>query len=222
MKISCLCVTNRPAFMPWLVWNYAKQTYWNKELIIVSDDPVLWHRTERHVNAKNFVSVGNIAAKRNIALLAATGDAVAWFDDDDWQHPDRLTILAENLTDEYAGGKSSWFMDLESGRCMPYTISPGWEVLFNGALFRTDFARTVRFDESQMRAADTIWMRSLQGKANIINNETLFFWLSHRRNASNPAYSKRFTHDIKDLKYRIGKKWGNTDKHLNSLRKRLR
>lgn len=213
MKISCLCVTNRLQFMPWLVWNYSKQTYPYKELIVVSDEPV-WLP-----GARNLVSVGNIAAKRNLALLAATGDAVAWFDDDDWQHPDRLTILAGQMTDEYAGCKSSWFMDLESGRCMPYTISPGWEVLFNGALFRTDFARTVRFDESQMKAADTIWLRSLQGKANMINNEILFFWLSHRRNVSNPAYSKRFTHDIKDLKSKIGKKWGKTDRHLKKLRK---
>lgn len=215
LKISCLCVTNRPRFLPWLLWNYQKQSYPNKELVVVSDEPV------RLPGVRNIVSVGNIPAKRNLALLAATGDAVAWFDDDDWQHPDRLSILADRLTDEYAGCKSSWFLDLEGDRCMPYTISPGWEVLFNGALFRAEFAKTVRFDESQITAADTIWLRSLQGKANIVNGPLLFFWLSHGSNISNPAYKKKFTHGINELKSLLGKKWGDTDSRLKSLKNAL-
>ena len=34
--VSCLCVTEeRPAFLPWLFWNYGKQDYWARELVIV-------------------------------------------------------------------------------------------------------------------------------------------------------------------------------------------
>jgi len=33
--ISCLCVTeNRPAFLPWLLWNYERQTWARRELVV--------------------------------------------------------------------------------------------------------------------------------------------------------------------------------------------
>ena len=42
MLASCLCVTeNRPAFADWLLWNFDKQDYAQRELVVVdsSDGP---------------------------------------------------------------------------------------------------------------------------------------------------------------------------------------
>jgi len=78
VKISCLAVTNRHAFRPWLEWNYEKQTYPDKELVIVE-------------------GCNDIVEARNRALALAKGDAIAWFDDDDWSHPLRLARIARSL-----------------------------------------------------------------------------------------------------------------------------
>ncbi|MDX6511428.1 MAG: hypothetical protein QOE36_932, partial [Gaiellaceae bacterium] len=40
--VSCLCVTeDRPAFLPWLLWNYRKQDYEARELVIVDSSSEL-------------------------------------------------------------------------------------------------------------------------------------------------------------------------------------
>jgi hypothetical protein len=37
---SCLCVTEkRTPFLPWLLWNFDKQTWVNKELVIIDSSP---------------------------------------------------------------------------------------------------------------------------------------------------------------------------------------
>ena len=38
-----------------------------------------------------------MAKKRNLALQEAKGELITWFDDDNWQHPDKLTWLSEAL-----------------------------------------------------------------------------------------------------------------------------
>ena len=36
MRVSCLCVTeNRPEFMDWMLWNYDRQTWPERELVVV-------------------------------------------------------------------------------------------------------------------------------------------------------------------------------------------
>jgi glycosyltransferase involved in cell wall biosynthesis len=114
--ISCLCVTeNRAAFMPWLLWNYDRQTWPNRELIIVDSSPAPLACEREDVRVIAAPTGANIPAKRNMALRAAQGEIVTWFDDDDWQHPDKLAILVEALADEsvaYAGGQHGWFVNL--------------------------------------------------------------------------------------------------------------
>lgn len=39
--VSCLCVTeDRAAFMPWLFWNYDRQSYARRELVIVDSSTI--------------------------------------------------------------------------------------------------------------------------------------------------------------------------------------
>src|SRR6185436_20175255 len=98
LMIICLCVTqNRPQFMPWLLWCYDRQTWQDKELVIIdsSREPLTSMRPD--VRVVPAAPGTGIMAKRGTAFREMRGDALAWFDDDDWQHPERLERIAGAL-----------------------------------------------------------------------------------------------------------------------------
>ncbi len=138
--VSCLCVTEgRAAFIPWLLWCFDRQTWPHRELLIVdsSEHPFVSARDDVRVVT---LSRGTaVARKRNVAIQEARGDLTAWFDDDDWQHPQKLASHIDALSNgaAYAGSSSSWFVDLHRSRCEAYKAAHGY-VLFNGAGFRRE------------------------------------------------------------------------------------
>ena len=146
-------------------------------------------------------------AKRNLALEHARGEFVTWFDDDDWQHPEKVERLVRALRSgkPFAGSAESWFLDLHTLRCTRY-LAPGRRILFNGAGFRTDAARKVAFPTHVKKASDTRWMEAMQrrfGTAGEVLDQPLFFWLCHDGNLSNPATKRRFNRDFAALEAHI-------------------
>ncbi|MGC4067365.1 MAG: glycosyltransferase family A protein [Polyangiaceae bacterium] len=112
--VSCLCVTERrAAFMPWLLWGFERQTYEHRELVIVDSSPEPLSISRANVRVLAAPPGSNVPTKRNLALDAARGDYIAWFDDDDWQHPERLERLVESLREDHVivGSSRSWFVD---------------------------------------------------------------------------------------------------------------
>lgn len=225
--VSCLCVTeDRPAFMPWLLWNYDRQGWAKRELVIVdsSAQPLVVDRQDvRVIRAQHRAGV---ARKRNLALEHARGEIFTWFDDDDWQHPEKLEHLVQALRagKPFAGSAEGWFLDLQTLRCTRYK-APGRRILFNSAGFRTDAARKVAFPAHVQRASDTRWMATLERRfdtAGEVIDRPLFFWLCHQGNLSNPASKRRFTQDFTALERHIdGAAWGDTGRALEALKDRL-
>src|SRR5689334_3695599 len=123
--ISCLCVTERrQEFMPWLLWCYDRQSWPRRELLILDSSPRPFQVAgQEDVRVITVPEGTNVPHKRNLALRHASGEFVAWFDDDDWQHPDRLTLLMAALRGGalWAGMSSAWFVDLATRRCQFYT-----------------------------------------------------------------------------------------------------
>jgi glycosyltransferase involved in cell wall biosynthesis len=226
--VSCLCVTeNRDPFIPWLLWSFERQTLRSKELIVIdsSERPLETARTDVRV-----VSVPpgtGIAAKRNRALSEARGAYVAWFDDDDWQHPERLERLCDPLQRgalNVAGCTSAWFLDLWKGRCAPY--HPTGTLIFNSCVVRAELAKTLVFDERQLRASDTPWMgrlwRAAGRRATTVPRTTYTTWLCHDTNVSNPRSQRRCVLPLSLLEQTVGSRaWGDTDEQLERLRERL-
>ena len=123
-RISCLCVTyNRPEFHRFLKWNFHKQSWPSRELVVVDGSDCSYREVFQHpqINYIHLRGEPNIPLKRNVALDNACGDVVTWFDDDDWQHPNKLSWLVDSLADgaPYAGANQGWFVDLMSGMCRP-------------------------------------------------------------------------------------------------------
>ena len=189
--VSCLCVTEaRPDLWPWLWWSFAKQDYENRELVVVDSSPVPLVTDDPRVRVVTAAPGTSVAVKRNIALRRAHGSVVAWFDDDDWQHPRRLSLLVDALASgaALAGATQSWFVQASDRTARRYHSQAG--VIFNGLAATTASIGEVRFDEHKRRAADTPWVRSLTAGANgtvAVVPEVLSLWLCHRRNLSNPA-----------------------------------
>ena len=94
--ISCLCVTkNKPEFFSQAIDDFKKQTYTDKELVLVTDEknPYLCDLQKytcdniRVVTAPHASPIGKLRA---ISVENAKGEYVATWDDDDTHHKDRL------------------------------------------------------------------------------------------------------------------------------------
>jgi hypothetical protein len=230
--VSCLCVTeNRSAFMPWLLWNFDKQDWVSRELVVVdsSTPPVeLPERSDiRVIRVPTGTSLGK---KRNIALEAARGAVIAWFDDDDWQHPKRLSKLvpllrkcATRLGASFVGPSKSHFIDLHASRAEAYRMHR--YAIFNGAVFYTHMVRHARFPEDVLRTEDTLWIQALlhdrQGAALVGNVPMFFLWLSHEVNVTNPRSKRQLPLKAESLIRALGSAWGDTPVQLSKLRARL-
>lgn len=178
--VTCLTITtkSRKAFRPWVLWNFYKQTWPHKQLIVITDggnwpQDVIVHK-----------AWGNIPNKRNIALSATLGGLTTWFDDDDWQHPQKLEMIAQNTRrGTIFGCDHSAFIDISTMKGQRYG---GAMPIFNSLGFHTDDAG--EFDEKMDKASDTKWMMRLRKKTGrIITPVPLFYWLVHTTNTSNPA-----------------------------------
>jgi glycosyltransferase involved in cell wall biosynthesis len=225
---SCLCVTDgRTPFTPWLLWNYRKQDLPSRELVVVDGGDEdgrerAWPGDVRVARCPPGTSVG---AKRNLAVAAARGSLIAWFDDDDWQHPRRLSVLATALAGgaPVAGAARSWFVRLADGRAREHSAARG--VVFNGLGVRRAALARVAFDERRARAADSAWMAALRRELRsspVVVPEHLSFWLCHRRNLSNPASRRSFGQPLAAVREAVGgSAWGDTDAELARLRDRL-
>ena len=212
--------------MPWLLWCFDRQTWLHRELLILDSSEHTFVSDRDDVRVMALPSGTGVARKRNLGLGAARGDLIAWFDDDDWQHPEKLARHVEALKDgaEYTGSPSGWFVDLYQSRCAAFKAPPGC-MIFNSAAFRREAVLPVAFREGVERASDTYWMRKVAAHcrhSTDVERDDLFFWLSHEGNISNPTRKKRFSHDLDVLRDHIGTAaWGDTDAALESLRLRL-
>ena len=98
--VSCLMVTReRPALAQRAIQCFRKQTYPNKELVVVDDDP--HDELERWVDALHDPQIQYmklpdenkaLGELRGISLREARGEYISQWDDDDMSHPERLRI----------------------------------------------------------------------------------------------------------------------------------
>ncbi len=112
--VSCLMATyDRLSLAKYAILSFAAQTYPEKELIVVSDGPARFRDSlERYVAALGlarvrFLDAGperlTLGRLRNLSVDAAAGEIVCQWDDDDYSHPERLRLQADELLRTDAG-----------------------------------------------------------------------------------------------------------------------
>jgi glycosyltransferase involved in cell wall biosynthesis len=169
--VACLTVTNRPRWIPWVNHQVSKQTYENTTHVVI--------------DGSKYDSIGEA---RNAALASTQAKYVAWFDDDDWSHPDRIRRAMDwvMMGAGACGNLSSWLVDAKLGpKCS--LIYPGYGyVIFNGAVFdRTKMP--VRFTASSS-GEDVQWVSSGAKRAPHVSiPELQHVWLCHGQNVVNRA-----------------------------------
>jgi len=108
-KVSCLMVTaDRRRLCRRAVRCYNRQTYPNRELVVVDDgkqdlSPVLQSVPDDELAYVQLASDKDyvLGRLRNVSLEAATGQFRAQWDDDDWYHPRRLETQVQCLQEGY-------------------------------------------------------------------------------------------------------------------------
>lgn len=108
-KVSCLMVTaDRPDLCRRAILCYNRQTYENKELVVVDDGetdltPVLSGVPAEELTYLRLTDSSDyvLGKLRNIALDTATGDIFTQWDDDEWYHPERIEKQVDVLLQGY-------------------------------------------------------------------------------------------------------------------------
>jgi glycosyltransferase involved in cell wall biosynthesis len=92
--VSCVMPTyNRRAFIPLALDGFRRQSYPNRELIVIDDgtdavgDLLDYQPDVRYIHSRTRMTIG---AKRNRACAEARGEFVVHWDDDDWYAADRI------------------------------------------------------------------------------------------------------------------------------------
>ena len=108
-KVSCLMVTaNRKHLMKRSIACFNHQSYDHKELVIIDDGEQDLEDVLKRVPAAelNYIKLqkdpeNTLGKLRNRSLKEARGDFLIQWDDDDWYHPERITIQAQTLMEGY-------------------------------------------------------------------------------------------------------------------------
>lgn len=179
--ISCLTVSNRPEWHPWVKHQVGKQ---HQDLV---GEHII-------IDGSRYATIGEA---RTAALEASRHTFVAWFDDDDWSSAIRLDRALYWLLEGavMVGNVSSWMLDsrLEGACALEY---PGYgHVIFNGGVFAK--GRMPKTFQSSNQGEDIDWVRrgALQGPA-VLLPELQQAWLCHDKNVVNSRGRRLFEHTL--------------------------
>lgn len=108
-KVSCLIVTaDRKPLLRRSLRSFRRQTHRNRELVVVDNgrEPVEDLLADLPGDRVRYVRMDPsedhiLGDLRNISLEHATGDYLMCWDDDDWFHPDRISIQLAALDEGY-------------------------------------------------------------------------------------------------------------------------
>jgi glycosyltransferase involved in cell wall biosynthesis len=163
--VTCLCLTkNRREWLPKAIECFERQTYLNRELLIVADS-MADVRGVSHRCGLEILHPGVVGAKRNVGCMTARGEFIAVWDDDDYSAPERLAYQVEKLQQT---GKAvhGWYS-------MKFSDGPHWWqyrgnasfVLGTSLCFRRDWWQKNPFQEIQCGQDENFAMRAFGEKA---------------------------------------------------------
>src|ERR1043166_3977977 len=112
---------NRPAMLKDALASIAAQTYTPIEIIVVNDAGVdvecvvSQFKLKHHIVYLKHATHKGLPAARNTGIKAASGDYIAYLDDDDVYYPDHIETLASFLSD--SGYKVAYTDAYEAYQC---------------------------------------------------------------------------------------------------------
>jgi glycosyltransferase involved in cell wall biosynthesis len=217
--VSCIMPTaNRRAFVPQALHCFARQTYENRELIILDDgsDPVQDLIPEdSRITYRRIHGRSSLGAKRNQACEMARGDIIVHWDDDDWMADWRLTYqvnaLAANPQSSTCGLSNLYFCHWQGERAWLYAHPPSHRTWIAGATmcYRKSLWRQFRFQEIN-EGEDTRFIWSIPPGAVLPLPNYLFYVATvHNANTSlkRTADSRWQPRPASEIRQLLGDSW---------------
>ena len=139
--ISCIMPTmaSRSSFLPQAIKGFQQQSYPNKELVILADEPCLWSVLTKDPSIQFVLASSpdsSIGRKRNEACYHSWGDIIMHLDDDDWYASDwveRQAALLLKSGAELSGLSSVLFYAPENAKAWRYQYPSGYKPWLAGA-----------------------------------------------------------------------------------------
>lgn len=155
--VSCLLCTRdaRDLVQKFALPSYLSQDYERMELIVIDSGPDWIEDLTANIPNVKYVNYpgANLAQKRNVGVLHATGDIIVHMDSDDYSGPHRVTDQVAKLfagRGEVCGYKEAFWWDFIEQRAS-YYMGSVWGATF--CYFR-DYAVKHPWDESCYLAED--------------------------------------------------------------------
>lgn len=212
--VSCIMPTaDRPGLVPQAITYFLRQTYANRELIILDDgaqsvqDLIPQNPRIRYVRMPERRTMGE---KHNMACEMAKGEIIAHWDDDDWMADRRLSYQVRELLRHppmtLIGLSRLMYYDPRAERAWEYVYPAGqrpW-VCGNTFCYRKPFWEKFPFP-SRNEGADTMWVWGLKNAAICaMPDHTFYISIIHSKNTSpkrtnQPRWHPFSTQEISNL-----------------------
>lgn len=191
IKVACLLVTReRRLFAQRAVEYFDRQTYKNRELVVVESgdrllfDPLVYERKLLLIQCERGLphTAGLSLAHRN-----SDADVFVHWDDDDWQHPERLERIVDDLKDHDASHTTNVLaFDVLSGRGFCW---PGHSMMACGSslAYRRELVERFPWNTDLPRGGDTEWVNRVRHAGVHIHNSGRgddFIYVLHHRNVT--------------------------------------
>lgn len=203
--ISCVCITNRRiSFLVKTMQCFRAQDYKNKELIIsYPRNDTLTPYTSQKFKLNNDLEILLIARSendslgdaRNDAIKLAKGKYICNWDDDDWHHPNRLSIQYYKIHTSSSNIEANVLNQLilfDKTRDRAYeSFLYNWEgtLMCNTAILKDhNYSNKHRGEDSQL--LDHLVEQNLV--SHIYNQSHLYVYLIHGQNTWNYSHFKSF------------------------------
>lgn len=191
---------NRARYMSHALQCFARQTYPDRELIVIDDsDTPSFEHFEGQANVRYFYSAErkSIGEKRNLAVERATGDYFICWDDDDWYGQNRIRYQLDPILAGSCDATAlctGYILDLGKGQFWrkPRPVKPGESLFQQGVNWGTiawsrqaqDRAAAQRFPHTSL-AEDLAFRNELVrhgARVRCMENQDCYVYVRHSSN----------------------------------------
>lgn len=204
--VSCIMPTkDRRDFIPIAVDSFLRQSYPEKELIIIDDgsdvisDLLPLHQNVRHIRLERPTSLGR---KRNLGCELAKGNVIVHWDDDDWYPSWRIAYQVEQLAThdvDLCGISNVFFVDCSKLDAWEYIHPDAAGIWLSGAsmCYQKAIWDTHRFADV-MHGEDTLFAQHRDVRKIILANNRFLIARIHRGNTC-PKNTHALTFQVRSM-----------------------
>ena len=203
--VTVVCPTyDRRAYLPFMLGQYLRMEYPNKELLVLDDSPAsnadLFEGFEKYrVTYVHDPVKRTIAEKRRLLNAMAKGDYILCMDDDDVQHPQRIAHSVEALraSGKQIAGATCLFVYFKATRAVrlfgPYSDNHGT----HGTMCYTrQYAATHAYDPAKTHAEESAFTANFTEPMAQLDPHQTILCIAHDRNTFDKSTVIQYSREV--------------------------